>query len=206
MFTLFDEEEGKFSKVEEPDPSLSYTYADYLKWKFEEQLELIRGQIFKMSPAPAPVHQRICRNINGILYNKLKGKKCQFFPAPFDVRLPVKNKKRDDQITTVVQPDLCVICDEYKIDEKGCLGAPDLVIEILSPGNSEKDVKLKFEVYEEAGVKEYWIIHPAEETAAVFVLNEKQKYGGAKLYAGHDIIKSIAVPGLTTEVQEVFSK
>src|SRR5712675_987740 len=158
MYTIFDEEEGNYSKVEEPDPSLTYTYADYLQWKFEERLELIKGKIFKMSPAPAPFHQRVVSNLNGIFYNALKKKNCQIYPAPFDVRLPVKNKKKDNEVTTVVQPDISIICDESKIDARGCCGAPDLVVEILSPGNSEKEVKLKFELYEEAGIKEYWIV------------------------------------------------
>ncbi|HEX7847731.1 MAG TPA: Uma2 family endonuclease [Chitinophagaceae bacterium] len=203
--TVYNEDDNRFIKVEEPDPSASYTYADYIKWKFEEQLELIRGKIFKMSPAPVPIHQKIVLAIGSIFYNKLKKTKCHVFPAPFDVRLPVKNRKRDDQITTVVQPDLCVICDESKIDQRGCLGAPDLVIEILSPGNSEKDVKLKYDVYEEAGVREYWVVHPVEETVAVFILTENGKFDGAKLYAGKSKIKSSAVPGLTVNVTDIFS-
>src|SRR6266487_1759629 len=116
MYTIYDEEENSFLKVEEPDASLTYTYADYLQWKFEERLELIRGKIFKMSPAPAPIHQKIAFNLTGIFYNALKKKSCQAYPAPFDVRLPIKNKKKDNEITTVVQPDMSVICDETKID------------------------------------------------------------------------------------------
>jgi Uma2 family endonuclease len=206
MYTVFDEEEGKYTQVEEPDPSLSYTYADYLKWKFHEQLELIRGKIFKTSPAPTPVHQRISSNLNGIFYNYLKKNKCQVFPAPFDVRLPVGNRKRDEEITTVVQPDLCIVCDESKIDNKGCIGAPDLVIEILSPGNSKKEVKLKYELYEEAGVKEYWIVYPAEESIIVFILNENQKYNGAKVYAGDDTVYCKTILGLIADLTGIFPK
>lgn len=205
MFTVYNEEESRFQLVEEPDPSLSYTYADYLNWKFEEQVELIRGKIFKMSPAPAPRHQQISIKISSRIFNFLERKKCKVFAAPFDVRLPVKNKKKDNEITTVVQPDICVICDESKIDARGCLGAPDLLVEILSTGNTEKEVKLKFELYEEAGVKEYWIVYPAEENIAVFILNEKGKYDGAKIYAGKDRIKSIAVPGLLIKLNDIFS-
>ncbi|HTM91725.1 MAG TPA: Uma2 family endonuclease [Flavisolibacter sp.] len=206
MFTIYNEEENRFQLVEEPDPSLTYTYADYLQWKFEEQVELIRGKIFKMGPAPAPRHQQISISISSEIYNFLKKKTCQVFPAPFDVRLPVKNKKKDNEITTVVQPDICVICDENKIDSRGCLGAPDLVIEILSPGNTEKEVKLKFELYEEAGVKEYWVVYPSEENVAVFILNEKGKYDDAKIYAGKDRIKSIAVKELIIKLEDVFTK
>lgn len=206
MFTIYNEEENKFQLMEEPDPSLSYTYADYLRWKFEEQVELIRGKIFKMSPAPTPLHQQISGKLFLRIGNFLEKKSCNFFSAPFDVRLPVKNKKKDNEITTVVQPDICIICDESKIDQRGCLGAPDLVIEILSAGNTQKEVNLKFELYEEAGVKEYWIAYPAEENIAVFILNEKGKYDGAKIYAGKYGIKSTAVKGLIIKPDDIFTK
>ena len=206
MFTIFNEDENKFQTVEEPDPSLSYTYADYLKWKFEEQVELIRGKVFKMSPAPAPRHQQISIRLSSGIYNFLKRKTCKVFAAPFDVRLPVKNKNKDHEITTVVQPDICVICDESKIDGRGCIGAPDLVIEILSPGNTYKEVKLKHEIYEEAKVKEYWVVYPSEQNIAVFVLNENGKYDGAKIYASDDRIKSNAVKGLIIKINDIFTK
>ena len=115
MFTIYNEEENKFQLVEEPDPSLRYTYADYLKWKFEEQVELIRGQIFKMSPAPTSLHQQISGRLFLRIGNFLENKKCHLFSAPYDVRLPVKNKRKDTEINTVVQPDLCVICDEERM-------------------------------------------------------------------------------------------
>lgn len=205
MFTVYNEEESKFQLVEEPDPSLYYTYADYLKWKFEERLELFRGRIFKLS-APNTKHQEISGRLFFRVQSFLIKKPCKVFAAPFDVRLPVKNRKKDNEITTVVQPDICVICDESKLDDKGCCGAPDLVIEILSPGNSEKEVKLKFSLYEEAGVIEYWIVHPSEQTIVVFILNENKKYDGAKIYAGNDSIKSIAVNGLIIKLNDTFTK
>ena len=204
MFTIYNEEENQFQLIEEPDPSLSYTYADYLQWKFEERVELIKGQIFKMSPAPSPKHQQVSISLSAELYNFLKGKKCQVYAAPFDVRLPVKNKKKDTEITTVVQPDICIICDETKIDDRGCCGAPDLMIEILSPGNTKKEVKIKFELYEEAGVKEYWIVYPAEENIAVFLLNENGKFNGAKIYAAGDLIRSNSISGLAIDVNDIF--
>lgn len=142
MFTIMDDD-GNISMVEEPSPDYTYTYADYLKWKFEERLELFKGKIFKMS-APNTKHQVVAGNIYVRLRNQMSNQKCSIFIAPFDVRLPDRNKKRDNEITTVVQPDLCIVCDETKIDERGCCGAPDLVIEILSPGNSQKEVRLKF--------------------------------------------------------------
>ena len=206
MFTVYDVDKNEFTKVEEPDPSLSYTYADYLKWNFEERLELFRGQIFKTSPAPAPIHQQILSKMNAKIYNALENKKCTVYPAPFDVRLPVKNKKKDNEIATVVQPDLSIICDESKIDARGCCGPPELVVEILSPGNSKKEIKLKHELYEEAGVPEYWIVFPIEESVIVFLLNENKKYNGAAAYAGGDVITSKAVPGLKIKLNDIFTK
>lgn len=204
MFTVFDEDNERFTQVEEPDPSVSYTYADYLQWKFEERLELFRGRIYKLS-APNTKHQQVSGNLYLEVGNYLKIKKCRAFSAPFDVRLPVKNRKKDNEVTTVVQPDICIVCDESKIDKRGVCGAPDLAVEILSPGNSHKEVRLKFELYEEAGVKEYWIVYPEEESVAVFLLNENNKYDGAVLYAGKELIQSKAVPGLIIKTKEIFT-
>ncbi|MGC4038928.1 MAG: Uma2 family endonuclease [Chitinophagaceae bacterium] len=205
MYTIYDDDKDEFQKVEEPDPSFEYTYADYLKWKFEERLELFRGRIYKLA-APTTNHQAILTDITVSIYNQIKNKKCRIFPAPFDVRLPVRNRKKDNEVNTVVQPDICVICDETKIDEKGCCGAPDLLIEILSPGNSRKEIRLKYELYEEAGVKEYWIVQPGSENVSVFVLNDSDKYDGAKMYANGDKIHSEAVRGLIINVNDIFTK
>jgi len=204
MLTIYNEREDREQLVEEPDPSITYTYADYLQWRFKERLELIKGHIYKMSPAPAPKHQRAAISISAALFVFLKKKKCEVFPAPFDVRLPVKNKKKDNEVTTVVQPDICVICDETKIDERGCCGAPDLVIEILSPHNSSHDVKTKYELYEEAGVKEYWIVNPEIENVVVFILNGKGKFEQAKVYAGDGTISSVVIAGFKIKVSEIF--
>lgn len=202
--TIYNIDDDSYSNVEEPDSSNTYTYADYLQWQFEERLELFRGKIFRLS-APNTRHQEISGNLTAVLHAYLKGKECKVFHAPFDVRLPLKNKKNDDEVITVVQPDVCVICDQLKLDSRGCCGAPDLVIEILSPGNSKKEIKLKHELYEEAGVKEYWIINPVEENIVVFLLNEEEKFSGLKMYAGDDTIESIAVPGLNINLTEIFT-
>lgn len=206
MFTIYDDAKEQYQLVEEPDPSLTYTYADYLQWNFKERLELIRGRIFKMSPAPNPKHQYVSGNIYAALNFFLKRKNCKSYPAPFDVRLPARNRKNDAEVTTVVQPDISVICDLSKIDGRGCCGAPDLVVEILSPGNSKKDVRIKFELYEEAGVKEYWIVHPVEETIVVHVLNAEGRFEGLKMYTADDVLKSTAIKGFTIEVNEIFSE
>lgn len=204
MYTVYNDRDGTFTQVEEPDPSLRYTYADYLKWNFEEQLELIRGRIYKMSPAPTSLHQRVSGRLQGEMYSFFKGKRCQLFAAPFDVRLPVQNRKKPSQIDTVVQPDLCVVCDESKIDRRGCIGPPDLLVEILSKRTQSKDRTTKLNVYEEAGVKEYWIVSPVKETVTVFVLNAEGKYGDAKSRAGTDIVKSEAIPGLAINLADIF--
>ncbi|WP_392420593.1 Uma2 family endonuclease [Capnocytophaga canis] len=178
-----------------------YTYADYLLWKFEERVELLKGKIFKMSPAPSLKHQRISLNITLFLGNYFKNQKCQLFVAPFDVRLPKKDEKGDN-IHTVVQPDLCVICDESKLDERGCIGAPDLIIEILSPGNSKKEMKNKFELYQESGVEEYWIVNPTDENILVNIL-EDGKYRILKPVVD-EYITSVKFPELKIHTSDIF--
>lgn len=147
-----------------------YSYADYLLWKIKERVELFKGKIFEMS-APSPIHQEVSGNISLELGLFFKNQKCKLYTAPFDVRFP---KKGESQIYTVVQPDICVVCDFEKIDSKGCVGAPDLIIEILSPGNSKKEMKNKFNLYQEEGVREYWVIDPERELAFVYALENKK--------------------------------
>lgn len=184
--------------------SLSYTYADYLKWDLPEMVELIRGKVFKMSPAPSANHQLIVVNLATAIKSYLKKQPCKVFVAPFDVRLPRKGKA-DKDIVTVVQPDVCVICDPAKIEERGCLGAPDWIIEILSKHTSAKDLNEKFDVYEEAAVKEYWVIHPDEQTVLVYTLNVMGKYEGIlKPYVRTDSVQPITLPSLTIDLSEIF--
>jgi Uma2 family endonuclease len=175
-------------KVEEPDLRGTYNYADYLGWRLPEMVELIKGKVFKLSPAPNSLHQRVSMELLRQIANFLKGKRCQVFTAPFDVWLPESAcQNKDHEITTVVQPDICVVCDAEKIDEQGCLGAPDWVIEILSRNTSGKDLRNKFDVYEKSGVKEYWVIHPTGQTVLVFIL-ENGKYASVnKPYITEDI-------------------
>jgi Uma2 family endonuclease len=195
-------------KIEEPDLSGTYNYADYLTWQWTEMAELIHGKIYKMSPAPSSTHQKVSMRLTLEIGNFLKGKKCQLFSAPFDVRLPLSSKRKsDNEIITVVQPDLCVVCDPSKIDERGCLGAPDWIIEILSMHTSAKDLREKFDVYEEAGVGEYWVVHPQEQTVLVYVLNENRRYEGIlKPYVSIDSIIPMTLPELTINLKEIFPK
>lgn len=182
------------------NPQGEYTYWDYLKWQFEERVELIRGKIFKMSPGPNTLHQRVSFKIGLALGNFFQGKTCSIFVAPYDVRLPIPSAKKD---TTVVQPDLCIICDESKIDERGCNGAPDLVVEILSPGNSKHEMDTKFKLYEESGVKEYWIVQPSEKTILVYVLQNEKYIGLAPCTEGNQI-QSMLFPFLQFEIDNIF--
>jgi len=188
--------------AEEPDLSRSYTAADYLKWNLDELVELIRGKIFKMSPSPSSNHQRISMEMGGVFYNFFKNRKCLFFPAPFDVYL-VNPGQDYKEAKNVVDPDLCVICDPEKIKKFGCVGAPDLAVEILSPSTSKKDQKDKFELYEEFGVREYWIVSPENRSVIVNVL-EDGRYKTFRPVTEGEKLRSKIFPELELELQEVF--
>ncbi len=189
-------------KLADLDINKVYTYADYYKWKFEERVELIKGRIFKMSPAPNSMHQEVVGNIYLKLGNFLYRNPCKVYVAPYDVRLPRKSKD-DKDIFTVIQPDLCVICDPAKRDARGCIGAPDIVVEVLSPSNNKKELKNKYEVYEEAGVKEYWVVFPPEKTMLIYMLIEG-KYVPSRLMVSGDVVTSSILPGFSMELSEVF--
>jgi len=189
-------------KLADLDINKTYTYADYLKWQFEERVELIKGKLFKMSPAPNRMHQGLSGFIFVELYNFLRAGKCNVYAAPFDVRLPGKSKD-DQDVITVLQPDICVICDETKLDDKGCIGAPDIVVEILSPANNKKELKNKYEVYEQSGVKEYWIVSPQDYTFMVYTLHDG-KFSPSRLMVEGDVIISPVLPGFSMSLSDLF--
>ena len=189
-------------KLAELDMDKVYTYADYFNWQFEERVELIKGKIFKMSPAPSRLHQELLSHINGSIYNFLKGKNCRVYVAPFDVRIPRKSVE-DKDIITVVQPDICVICDLSKLDDRGCIGAPDIVVEILSPSNNKKELKYKYDVYEEAGVKEYWVVMPTEPAIIIYTLTDG-RYVSSRMLIGGDMAVSSVLQGFSISVAELF--
>ena len=194
------------TNIKQLDLKGSYTYADYLLWHFKERVELIKGKILKMSPAPNSFHQDISMNLTIQIAKIIKNHSCKLYAAPFDVRLiNFKESTADNQITTVVQPDLCVICDRTKIDKRGCIGAPDLIIEILSPGNSKKEMDIKYDLYEENGVLEYWIVNPSEKTIAIYVLQDG-RYIGIKPLIEDSKLKSPTFPDLTFAVKKVFKQ
>ena len=193
------------TNIDDLDFSQQYTYADYLTWQFEERVELIRGWISRMSPAPLVIHQRLSSKLNYQIENFLRNKKCEVFAAPFDVRLINKRKKvTDKSINTVVQPDLSIICDLAKLDEKGCIGAPDWVIEILSPGNTKKEMKEKFALYEENGVREYWIVFPEYFQIQVFdLINDK--FVWRSNYIKEDLIPVGIFEGFEIDTNNLFA-
>ncbi len=184
------------------DTEKLYAYADYLKWQFKERVELIKGKIFKMSPAPTPKHQLILGDLFVCFATFLKSKTCIPFLAPFDVRFP--NHKNDINPYTVVQPDICIVCDTNKIDDKGCNGAPDLIVEILSPSTAAKDINDKFRLYEEHKVKEYWIIDPLNKIVDIFLLDKKGKYQLLQKFSEQDQIKVKTFPGLQIDLKDIF--
>jgi len=190
--------------ISQLDLSKTYTYADYLTWQLNEWVELIRGKVRLMSPAPKRAHQDITRNIEFSIMRFLQGKSCKMYHAPFDVRLSRTTPNGDASIETVVQPDICVICDPQKLDERGCLGAPDWIIEILSPGNTARDTKEKFDLYEEAGVREYWMVTPEQKNVVVYVADEAGHYQLHGEFYTPGSIPVATLPELQLEWVEVF--
>ena len=176
--------------ISQLDPNGTYTYADYLKWQFDESVELIKGKLYRMSPAPRRAHQLAVSHLLIDIGVYFGDQRCEIYTAPFDVRLPVRNERKPDQLYSVIQPDICVICDLTKLDDDGCLGAPDWIIEITAPRTAKKDFNEKFNLYEESGVREYWIVQPKEKAVNVYVLED-----GA--YALVDVYESGDIPGQT---------
>lgn len=188
------------TKFSDLDLNKTYTYADYLTWQFEERVELIKGFIRKMSPTPGRKHQAISLKLSVKLYNYFNNTTCDLYTAPFDVRLPIPSKNKD---ITIVQPDLCVICDKSKLDNQGCNGSPDLIVEIISLNNSKHDVDTKFRLYEEAGVKEYWIVFPEERIINLYYL-ENNKFIGIKPFTEREVLQSIIFEDLKINVSDIF--
>jgi Uma2 family endonuclease len=191
------------TNINQLDFSKTYTYADYLKWQFEERIELLRGFLFPMS-APSRYHQKISGELQYQISAFFRKSPCSVYVAPFDVRLIRKDHHTNKEITTVLQPDLCVICDKSKLDKRGCLGAPDWIIEILSPGNSKKEMKEKYQLYEENGVREYWLVQTEDKIVLRYVLNEAGKYIGLAPLTDDDMAQPTIFTDLNIDLKEVF--
>ena len=188
------------TRFEDLDLNRQYTYADYLTWQFRERVELLRGWVARMSPAPNRYHQDVSRNVELALLGYFTGRDCKVYDAPFDVRLP-----RTDGGETVVQPDLCVICDPTKLTKQGCTGAPDWIVEILSPGNSNREMREKYELYEESGVREYWVVDPANQMVLRYLLGDDGTYVGLRPFTRvAEAIPSAAFPDFAIAGETVF--
>lgn len=190
--------------ISQLDLNGTYSYADYLTWQLDEWVELIKGKVQRMSPAPRRAHQEVSGRFFGLLFGYLDQTPCRVYSAPFDVRLTTSGANGDAQVTTVVQPDVCVVCDPQKLDEFGCLGAPDWIIEIVSPSTAAYDTRTKFSLYEEAGVGEYWIAFPGEKSVAAYVLRAG-RYELAGTYYEPGPMPSHTLPELALTWERVFA-
>jgi len=182
-----------------------YTYADYLQWSNDERWELINGVAYNMTPAPSRKHQKISWELAQQIGAHLRGKNCQAYAAPFDVRLPAPGEP-DETTSTVVQPDLVVVCDPAKLDDRGCKGAPDLVIEIISPDSVARDMREKFLLYERAGVAEYWIVHPIDRIVSIFRRGPDGLYGKPDVHTAEERISVGVLPELEIDLAPVFAE
>ena len=180
-----------------------FTYADYCSWPEDERWELIDGVAYDMSPAPARIHSLLSMAFLRQMLPYFEGKPCEIHAAPFDVRLPKANEP-DDDVDTVVQPDILVVCDNEKLDDKGCRGAPDLAIEILSPSTASKDCIRKRALYEKHGVKEYWLVDPTHRLVIIQRLGSDGLFGRVLTYGDTDKIKVGLFPDLEIDLSTIF--
>jgi Uma2 family endonuclease len=207
----YPEEKDEKIMLEEPAAAYGYfdaprySYADYLTWVDGKLREIMNG-VVKLFSAPRTEHALISCELTREFLNHIKRRKgkCKVFHAPFDVRLPKNGETADDKIYTVVQPDVCVVCDLSKLDERGCLGAPDLVVEIPSPSTARYDMTEKFSAYELAGVREYWIVFSGDCAITVFRLSENGKFDKGTVYEHDAIVTSQVLEGLEISLRELF--
>ncbi|OIP89749.1 MAG: hypothetical protein AUK55_13995 [Syntrophobacteraceae bacterium CG2_30_61_12] len=187
-----------------PEAQKLFTYRDYSEWD-EGRYELINGVVHDMTPAPSRIHQEVSIQLLRQLLNRLdRQAPCKVYVAPFEVRFPDADEA-DHKIRTVVQPDLAVICDSSKLDDRGCRGAPDWIIEIVSPSTASQDYIRKLALYEKYGVREYWIVHPTDRIAMVYTMAEDGRYGRAKIYSAEDRVEAAVIEGLVIDLGEVFA-
>jgi Uma2 family endonuclease len=179
-----------------------YTYKDYMTWNDNHYWELIDGVAYQMAP-PSRRHQDISGELHYQFKHYLRDKNCKVYHQPFGVRLPLENEP-DEYIKNALLPDIAVVCDQKKLDDAGCRGAPDLIIEILSPSTSKKDLKDKRELYEKAGVKEYWIVDPYHNAVQIYILGENNSYGKSKVYSQNDKVKVGIFDDLEIDLERVL--
>lgn len=180
-----------------------YSYADFQTWDESERWEIIDGVPY-MQATPLRIHQEILVAILIQIANYLTGKPCKVYPAPFCVRLDIE--KNDKDVRNVVEPDITIVCDKSKLDEKGCVGAPDMIVEILSPSSGKNDKLIKFNKYEKAGVKSYWLVEPDQKLVSVFTLQPDGKYGRPDIYTDDDKVALSIFPDFEIDLESVFDK
>ena len=181
-----------------------YTYGDYLTWGSDYRCELIDGVVYDMTPAPSRFHQELLGELFAVLHGFFKDRPCRVFVAPFDVRLPAAGES-DEKTDTVIQPDIVVVCDEKKLDDRGCRGAPDLAVEIVSPESVTRDMKDKLALYEKRGVREYWIVQADAKLVMVFYSVKKNTYGKPMVFGAEDVITSKIFRDLKVEGRALFA-
>jgi Uma2 family endonuclease len=180
-----------------------HTYGDLRRWSDDVRWELIDGEAHAMT-GPSWQHQSVCMNLGVQLAAHFRARGCRVFPAPFDIRLP-EGDEHDDAIRTVVQPDISVVCDASKLDSRGCRGAPDLVVEIISPSTAARDHVIKRALYDRHGVREYWLVHPIDRIVTIYGRVGEGGFGPAELLAAAGKLTSVGFPGLEVDWDEVFA-
>lgn len=181
-----------------------YTYADYLSWSEDERVEIINGTPYSQA-APSRIHQKVLSELHRQIANFLVGKVCEVYPAPFHVVLDFEKASNEEDMENIFEPDITIVCDKAKLDDAGCKGSPDMIVEIILPSSARRDKMVKFNKYEQAGVKEYWIIEPQEKIVSVFTLQENQRYGRPGLYSDEDQIHVTIFDDLIIDLQMVLS-
>ena len=181
-----------------------YTFADVLTWDEGEHIEIINGEAFMMA-TPSSRHQEISMELARQLANFLEGKQCRVYPAPFGVRLFEREGDRPEDVNTMVEPDISVVCDRSKIDKHGCKGAPDMIIEILSPSTRRHDRLTKFNLYQRAGVREYWIVDPSDRSVQSFLL-ENNAYIARDFAVNDDKITVNVLQDCVIDLAPVFAR
>lgn len=188
-----------------PAKKSRYTFADCLTWDGEDRVEIIDGEAVMMAP-PSRIHQEILTELVRQLANFLEGKRCKVYPAPFGVRLFEQSGDTPEDVDTVVEPDISVVCDRDKLDQHGCKGAPDLIIEILSPSTQRHDQLVKLNLYQRAGVREYWIADPENKTIRVMVRDDSGSFQVREVYGQADVAKVNILDGCFLELSKVFDE
>ncbi len=183
-----------------------HSETEHLNWQTEEYASVLQGNLARMAAAPPREHQDIAGRIFSDIEHYLRRKACKVYIAPFDVRLQHTEGEKKSSVRTVVQPDVCIVGNVQKLDRRGCNGAPDTIIEVLAPGNMNRDVKEKYALYEEYGVPEYWMVSPGEMTVMVYLMGADGRYVLSGEYIQPGDIPVQSLPGFSLQWEEIFEQ